>query len=52
MSLARHLLEFWFKGIFGVEDKFFAKFPFGQKSSGVIILCECTSEEFKSDTGE
>src|SRR5882762_1459553 len=52
MSLARHLQEFRFKGIFGIEDKFFTKFPFSQKSSGIMVLCECTSEEFRSSTSE
>jgi len=52
MSLARCLLEFLFKGIFGVEDKFFAKFIFGWKLSGVIMLCEWTSEKFKSGTSK
>ena len=52
MSLARCLLEFWFKGFFGVEDKFFAKFPFSQKLSGIILLCEWTSEKFKYGTSK
>src|SRR5882762_947154 len=52
MSLARCLLGLWFKGIVGVEDKFFASFPFSRKSSGVMILCKCTSEEFTSGTSE
>ena len=38
MFFTRHLLEFWFNGILGVEDKSFANFPFGQKSS------DCASE--------
>ena len=52
ISLARHLLEFQFKGIFGIEEKSFARFPFGQKLSGIVILYERTSEELKSGTGE